>query len=71
MLEEFDYNLLKRERRVEKTNRREKIRRMKLVHRVNDRTGQADTYPKIEKENMKWQKHHQKEQEKGREFHGT
>lgn len=54
MLEKFDFNLLKRERRVEKTNGKEKIRRMKLVHRVNDRNGQADTYPKIEKGNMKW-----------------
>lgn len=50
MVEEF-YNLLKkRERRVEKLNGREK---MKLVCRVNNRNGQADTNPKIEKENEK------------------
>ena len=48
MVEEFYYNLLKkRERRVEKLNGREK---MKLVCRVNNRNGQADTYPKIERE---------------------
>lgn len=50
MLEEFYYNLLKRERRVDKTNGRGKIRRMKLVHRVNNRNEQADTYPKIDRE---------------------
>lgn len=50
MVEEF-YNLLKkRERRVEKLNGREKV---KLVCSVNNRNGQADTYPKIEKENKK------------------
>lgn len=56
MLEEFDHNLLKRERRVEKTSGREKIRRMKLVHRENNRNGQADTYPKIDRKENKMAK---------------
>ena len=40
-------------------------RRMKLVYRVRNRNGQADTYPKIGRERRYEMTETQKEQEKG------